>query len=435
MRLKLLALAVLLLLFAGCTMRRPAAGTCPVGTAWNAGFNCCVDGALVCMQNSTATTLMLWEDWQQMAFLVVLMGFLLMGLMYMVAYAFDFKEVMIFVKNEMIQLAVSAFILGNVLFFVFLLDSLAEENSVYILGMHSNVTDITSDLIKNPDGSWTVQNTQNAINVSEYRPADGRWNIVQKNPGDTIDCPSPCHIYLARGYLGMTYERIAVMARSVIKSYSSLVWIDRTRVGVFINIMGVVAQIAVTLMPFTGLSIIYHSLGTCFDFMAKAMIALKFQESMLMYIESGIFPLFLIVGIILRSVWFLRKLGGLMIAIAIGLYTVLPLLYVLCWYTVDSSTVTLQIDSDMIQNGDFSVPLLPWQSSNLDAGALEDFLFTKYNADNTVDTMGLLDITSSLMLPAFAIPLLNIFITIAFIKTLSASIGGDMELAGLTRII
>ena len=428
MKYGLLALAFIMLLASGCTIKEPGPGTCPQNTVWNPGLNCCLDSANICVDNSVSKTLMLWEDWQTTAILVLLIGFLLMGIAYMIAYAFDYKPLMIFVKSELFQLAASAFIFANVLFFMFLFDSLAQEYSADILALHTN----SSAIVKTPSG-WQV--TANAsINASTYNPATGRWAQVTYTNGQLISCPSPCHFYLARGYLGMNYERIAVMARSVINTYSSLAWIDRIRVGIFINVFAIAFTLDITVMPFTGLSIIYNSLGTCFDLMAKAMVAVKFQEITLMYIQNGIFPIFLIGGLILRSIWFMRKLGGLMLAIAIALYTIFPLMYVLCWYTVDSSTVTLQINSNMIPVGDPRIPLLPWQSSNMETSNLEKLLFTTYNGEN-IASYGMLDMTAGLLLPALAIPLLNIFVTVAFIRTLSASLGGDIELAGLTRIL
>jgi hypothetical protein len=440
MRARLFALAVLLLITSGCiTVRQPGPGTCPAGTNWDAApNNCCryIAPPAYCMEKSVAITALLFEYWQQLAVLVILMGFLLMGLVYMVAYAFDYKTVQIFVKNEMIQLAASAVILGSMLVFIPAMDSVSQQFAADILVLRGGAGSIQ---FQSATGEWTVM-PGHAINITEPKMSSGhwtgRWTITELPAMASFSCPSPCHFYLARAYLGYNYERIAVIARSVVKAYATLSWIDYTRVGIFVNILGVVFQLKLTLMPFTGLSIIYHSLGTCFDFMAKAMVSLKFQEMTLMYIQNGVFPVFLIGGIIMRSVWFLRKLGGLLIAIAIGVYTLFPLLYILCWYTIDSSTPTMRIDATMVPAGNFRTSLLPWEAVNLGASdeEFEKMLFTTYDASN-IPTPGILDIAASLMLPAVAVPLLNLIVTIAFIKTLSASLGGDMELAGLTRIL
>ena len=440
MKIKLLALSVLLLVLSGCiTMRQPGPGTCPQGTVWDPGENCCRNPPPnnYCMEKSVSVGLLLFEYWQQLAVLVIFMGFLLMGLAYMVGYAFDFKTVQIFVKNEMIQLIASTIILANVFLLIPAMDVVSQQFAADILVLQGGAGSVSS---QTATGTWEVR-PGHAVNITEPDMSNGYWNgrwTIREVPSmGVISCPSPCHFYLARAYLGYNYERIAAIARTVVKAYATLSWVDYTRVGVFVNVLGVVFQIKVTAMPFTGLSIIYHSLGTCFDLMAKAMLSVKFQEMTLLYLQNGVFPIFLIGGIIMRSVWFMRKLGGLLIAIAIGVYTVFPLLYVLCWYTVDASSTTLSIDASMVPTGNsFRVSLLPWESNNLvlDDGAVERMLFTTYDANN-IPTPGILDIAASLMVPAVAIPLLNLIITIAFIKTLSASLGGDLELAGLTRIL
>ena len=441
MKTKLLALAVLLLVLSGCiTMRQPSSSSCPQGTTWVDGLNCCTNPPPnnYCMEKSVSVGLLLFEYWQQLAVLVIFMGFLLMGLAYMVAYAFDFKTVQIFVKNEMFQLIASTIILANVFLFIPVMDTVSQQFAADILVLQGGAHSVS---YQTTAGTWEVK-PGHAVNITEPDMSSGYWNgrwTIREVPSmGIISCPSPCHFYLARAYLGYNYERIAKIARSVVKAYATLSWIDYTRVGVFVNILGVVFQIKVTMMPFTGLSIIYHSLGTCFDVMVKAMLSLKFQEMTLLYLQNGVFPIFLIGGIIMRSIWFMRKLGGLLIAIAIGVYTVFPLLYVLCWYTVDSSSTTLNIDaSTMVPAGNnFRVSLLPWESNNLvlNDGEFERMLFTTYDASN-IPAPGILDITASLLVPAVAIPILNLIITIAFIKALSASLGGDMELAGLTRIL
>ncbi len=441
MRIILLALAAVLLILSGCTIPKPGPTSCPSGTGWSDASQCCVDATATCMGRSTASALLIWQDYNGIVVLVIVIGFLLMGTIYMVAYAFDFKTIQIFVKNELIQLAASAFILGNVLFFVYLMDSFSQQSAADILAMQGGAGSVTWK----SSGLWQV-NPGSLINVTREKMAGGkwtgRWEVVEIGPGapagNTFNCTSPCHIYLARAYLGLTYERVYEIARSIVKSYATLSWLDYFRVGAFVNIIAIVLTIKITVMPFTGLSMVYHSLGICFDFMVKAMAALKFQEMTLLYIQNGIFPVFLISGIILRSIWFLRKLGGLLIAIAIGVYTVYPLMYVLCWYTIDTSSTLININTSLVPNTNgFRTPILPWETLNLGLNndEVEKLLFTSYDPVTNIPTPGVLDIAAGLMLPAVVVPMLNFFVTIAFIKTLSASLGGDVELAGLTRIL
>jgi hypothetical protein len=64
-----------------------------------------------------------------------------------------------------------------------------------------------------------------------------------------------------------------------------------------------------------------------FDYAMKIMMMTKFQEVMLRFINSAIFPVLFVVGSVLRIFIFTRKLGGLLMAIAIVLYFVFPMFY------------------------------------------------------------------------------------------------------------
>ena len=166
----------------------------------------------------------------------------------------------------------------------------------------------------------------------------------------------------------------------------------------------------------------------------REVLPAKPQEVGLVYATS-LAGLLFIIGIVTRSVWFLRKFGGLLIAIGIGLYIILPLIYVLSWYTIDKSTATysdLEID-------------LPKADANLkDAiGSIAvsgfepniDSLFTQYNDEGKTIKIGILDALGRAYLSNIVIPLLALFTTIGFVRQFSPMIGGDVEIAGLTRII
>lgn len=64
-----------------------------------------------------------------------------------------------------------------------------------------------------------------------------------------------------------------------------------------------------------------------FDWSLKLMMLQKFQEVLLRFIGVAIFPTFFVMGVVLRSFAFTRKLGGLLLAIAIALYFIFPAFY------------------------------------------------------------------------------------------------------------
>ncbi|MBD3210339.1 hypothetical protein GF318_03070 [Candidatus Micrarchaeota archaeon] len=64
-----------------------------------------------------------------------------------------------------------------------------------------------------------------------------------------------------------------------------------------------------------------------FDWTMKIMTLTKFQEVMLHFISMALFPAMFVTGVILRTFTFTRRLGGLLLAMAIALYFIFPAFY------------------------------------------------------------------------------------------------------------
>ncbi len=444
--LAIVSLAILLLLMFGCT----TPGCTRTGELCTiAPCTCCsgecipTTGGCVCRP----TPMSLWQrwggTWQSAGGLVIIIAVFALISAWMVARAFQLRDLETLIKNEIYQAFVSAILFGAFVVFVPLLESVSQEFGAKILGSQTGWS------ASNATGTWVIIPNATAYTY-RYRETGagagkgaGRWEAVQ---GGTITCTYPCHFYLARAFLGRTYEQIAQQARATVKMYAELVFVETMHFGFYINILGLPFSLKFDIAPFAGYGVLYEQLGTAADFMAKAMLSVKFQEQVLLYIQNGVFPIFLVAGLILRTLWFTRKLGGLMLAIALGLYSIFPLLYVLGWYTVDVIPVLPKLNTDLIPHGTpqpkdlilFTHDLTPSSSD------FAKVLFTQYDPVTGMpaidpitgmSSIGVLDTTAMLMIPAVALPLLNIFITLAFIKALSPALGGDVEIAGLTRLL
>ncbi|MEW6329138.1 MAG: hypothetical protein AB1468_03405 [Candidatus Micrarchaeota archaeon] len=436
--LAIISLAMLLLLLSGCS----APGCIRTGELCAvAPCNCCsgecvpTTGGCVCRPTASS----LWQrwggTWQSAGGLVIIIAVFALISAWMVARAFQLRDLETLLKNEIYQAFVSAILFGAFVVFVPLLESVSQEFGAKVLGSQAGWS------ASNATGTWVITPNASAYTY-RYREtgsgagkAAGRWEEIQ---GGTIDCAYPCHFYLARAFLGRTYEQIAKQARASVKMYAELVFIETVHYGGYINILGVPFSLRFDIAPFAGYGVLYEQIGTAVDFMAKAMLSVKFQEQALLYIQNGVFPIFLVAGLILRTLWFTRKLGGLLLAIALGVYSIFPLLYVLGWYTIDVIPVMPQLSTTLIPSGTpqpkdlilFTHDLTP------DSSKFSHVLFTQYDpVTGMPDSVGVLDTTAMLMLPALALPLLNIFITLAFIKALSPALGGDVEIAGLTRLL
>ncbi len=105
-----------------------------------------------------------------------------------------------------------------------------------------------------------------------------------------------------------------------------------------------------------------------FDFSTKNMLLTKFQEVFLRFIAIALFPAFAIIGVVLRTFSFTRKLGGLLLAIALGLYFVMPAFYAF------GALVMLDLKNNKaIQDAWFASPANPANSDNNPASDPHDF--------------------------------------------------------------
>jgi hypothetical protein len=111
---------------------------------------------------------------------------------------------------------------------------------------------------------------------------------------------------------------------------------------------------------------------TIVAFMFEAVISLSVQFYLLVFFMQAAVPVFLIPGVIFRAFIPTRHLGGMMMAIAIGFYFIMPLLFSIAYYYTSSSVITQLnlVQSELNQygtTGTGSVNAAATASSPLDA--------------------------------------------------------------------
>ncbi len=259
--------------------------------------------------------------------------------------------------------------------------------------------------------------------------------------------------------------------------------------------------------PYAGLEMIYKGAGTFGVLLMTALTAYSVQLVM-QNIFLNIWPYLIFLGILFRATAFTRKLGGLMIALAIGAVMIYPVLFSIEYITSTSilannpSTIqfctggsnapyTYQVDffhtPDIAQiayacgcypnSGDvgaqelytiaaFNIPIVSavnffqsmfngwWggSSSSFTSNVNDDTLQNE-NAYIGINQqypswsvpcngggagtalMNMLDAYGVTGVSAYFLPLINILITISAIRGLSGLLGGDTDLAGLSRLI
>jgi hypothetical protein len=350
-------------------------------------------------------------DWISIAYIVLMIVGLLLGIAFMISRVFAMPQLEAWTKEEFVNLLTSIAIL--VLFTGF-------------AGVAENISGgLASDIL-----SSTTQ-TGN-ITYWQYKPTEGRWDLINIPQGQKPDCPYPCHIYIARGFLGSLYEKYGESLKSIAEYYFVSVFYMTENVGTGFDLTwgSFKFELAFGYPLHADLTIYNNILSTVVGEYLKIITALKMQEIALVYLTS-LAGMFFILGIVSRSVWFLRKFGGLLVAAGIGLYFIFPMIYVLGWYTIDRSAVSFTLDLPEFDPGNIGAGITGGIS---DLGNIDN-LFTSYNATGVPTSIGMLDALGRAYLGIIVLPILAIFTTIGFIRHFSPMIGGDIEIAGLTRII
>ena len=156
---------------------------------------------------------------------------------------------------------------------------------------------------------------------------DWKWYVGARCtmlPGSSAD-KLPCHIAIAEDYLDILFRGAKNEAQSALSAYTFLSVVH----SIGLEVKGIPDPAGIVhFSPFAGLSVPVDTLANVIDLSVKNMMAIRFQQFLLYYMHVAFFPLFLALGIILRTLFFTRKIGALFIALAISFYIIFPMVYV-----------------------------------------------------------------------------------------------------------
>jgi len=291
---------------------------------------------------------------------------------------------------------------------------------------------------------------------------------------------------MARSYLGIAFERLANLHQKLLINYALMNTMNAG--GMNFGITDVNFEFGGNVgLVFMRDGIYINLLESLILFVEKILLMLKFQESVLKFMEFGLAFYLIILGLVFRSIFFLRKLGGLLLSLGLCFMFVLPLLYLLGWYTLSIPNIEVVIDSNFVEAGGgagtvaenwifwtsiisamsfagfrvleffsmrnfsqaiiktiFDTVILIGQfvmfveyGVNVTANS-PDFYFTNYEVNdgvNEMQSMGVFDYISRFMIIALALPLINVYIFFAFVRGLSPMLGGDAEIPALGRFL
>jgi len=240
---------------------------------------------------------------------------LLVALAYMLGIGFGLHPLVSWAKEEMVNvfgnLIIFIGIVGVVYFFAALAFALS-TNGLHTMTVYNNATCLSSAQCGNGyscDAGACVLKCE---------------KLVGSPQGNTI-ADSAYHIKCAQKVLSMSQAAITKQTNEIMSVVMRLAFLSKFSRGVG---FGSVAQVFYYKYNiFAGVSMITDTLQLLIDNMAWWISSMVGQQFILQMVQQSIFPLFLAIGLLLRTFFITRKLGGLLIAIALCTYTVYPLLY------------------------------------------------------------------------------------------------------------
>ncbi|MCX6769434.1 MAG: hypothetical protein NT051_02010 [Candidatus Micrarchaeota archaeon] len=295
----------------------------------------------------------------------------------------------------------------------------------------------------------------------------------------------PCHFEVAFDYLQLMYESLRSNLLSYFVNHYFNYFLSNLNIGASLRLL--IHLGGASVRPLAGLAMGSDFFSILFDTAIKNMMLVRLQQIFIDFFLAGFFPIMLSIGLVLRIFYFTRKLGGTLIALSLCIYFVLPMFYVL------SSSIFFHfvggwdpgarsVNIGMSYNQTDPNNRLPFAQNGFQ---FESSNYTRYDASN--ETLNVMDVcgTSSqteteastgplttfkgawksvqgggwyqtlksfftttafskegpiatlaaIMVFTLLIPFLGIMTTLAAYKVISPMIGGDVEIALLSRLI
>jgi hypothetical protein len=195
-----------------------------------------------------------------------------------------------------------------------------------------------------------------------------------------------------------------------------------------------------------GFSSALNPILTVLDYLIRALtasiIAIEVQGMLLKFISVVAIPVLLPIGIMLRTFYLTRRLGGAIMAIAIGLFTVLPLTYVMnaelasnYLGSINSGTISTfllnesNLNSNIIGHATSLNGNLQNQTSSLTGYFTSSINGIVSAFDGFVNTIS--DFVALIIIEVFFLPVFSIILTVISIRELAKILGSEISFGKL----
>jgi hypothetical protein len=388
---------------------------------------------------------LIFQQWLGVSTLILFISLAIITIIWMIARALDDDNAKKWAQNEIYQVIASAFLLGSVILFIAI-----AHNIIYLLiplinpGLNFSCSDSTC--------------TYNQINIGITSITASPDDLANQVSSISVTCgdDKPCHIMVAKSLLDQSFDSIKYYLANKIITVGWIQYISGLEI--------------LKLKPFAVGNNIVYIYTTFIKLGFNFLLLLKANSIFLVFIATSLFPAFIISGLVFRSISILRRLGGLLFAIAVGTYFVYPMLiifsmsivqpdpnYLVYSFSDNSGFSAIDLGSGQTTSSNVEVitntnPVsqddLAWYEKILKFANdfIEKYIFIKlptgehtdmisYTLFRTIYPGGFLDsmarITVWLLVPF----IISLYALVLFIKGFSEFVGGEVDIAGLSRLL
>jgi hypothetical protein len=336
----------------------------------------------------------------QVAIYVIVSMIVLVGIVYLLGKALSNRKLEEWAKNEFLQVFISAAMVGG----LFLL--MAPGTGLITIAFNSLVP---ADPIVP------------SVSLGSIATIDISGCVDAKIPEDTALC-------YAYDYLGMLSMQILSLMTMIFSVNILLDILSKLSIDI----------IVVEITPLSGLSSIVQVFQSILQSLLFLGIVVEAERALLQFVNATALTLFLPVGVVLRSFFGTRRLGGALIALAVGTYLVFPLTISLNAVAVNQvATDAFQPLTDLYASVNAINPVTQFSqagdllSPETWTGFIEDY---QQAASALVDAIAkmpqmMTTVVSLLIVQVVFLPALSIMLTMIAIKELAALFGSEINLS------
>lgn len=272
-----------------------------------------------------ALLLDLWGDWLWFAGVALTIVTVIVTLVYVLSELLLNEKMKTWAKMELVEILYSAIIIAMAIGGIQAVDSVVQGALLMTNGQMVSGTGNFQCDPASATSAYILTTDYGAAGQRSYQCLDICGDTIAQNSLSVYHGIESCHMRLGIWYLREVFNEV--------KDFAFLVYIDYIKTSMIaeftINIEFLFEKAGFfTFTPWKG----FYTMGNtikelCFDWSMKIMTITKFQEVVLKFIATSLFPALFVIGVLLRTFTLTRRLGGLLLAMAICFYFIFPAFY------------------------------------------------------------------------------------------------------------